>query len=67
MDQTAQTTDFFTPAEAGKAGWRSLGNRVLSCLCVGVSFLTLIPLFSIVFLVVKEGAPLLSWELFTML
>jgi phosphate transport system permease protein len=67
MDQTAQTTDFFTPAEAGKAGWRSLGNRVLSCLCVGVSFLTLIPLFSIVFLVIKEGAPLLSWELFTSL
>ncbi len=68
MDQTIAThsPDFFSDhAISSKAAGRSLGNRVLTTICVGLAFLTLIPLFSIVFLVLKNGLPLLKWSVFT--
>ncbi|MGC1481616.1 MAG: phosphate ABC transporter permease PstA [Chthoniobacterales bacterium] len=59
-------TDFFADQaiSSGTAG-RSFGNRLLTTLCIGLSFLTLIPLFSIVYMLLVKGLPLLSWEVFT--
>jgi len=54
-------------AESTKAIARSLGNRVLSGICITLSLLTLVPLISIVYLVLKNGLPLLSWDVFTQL
>ena len=61
--------DFFhdSQAESTKAIARSAWNRVLSCLCVTLSLLTLAPLVSIVYLVLKNGLPLLGWSVFTQL
>ena len=61
--------DFFhdSQAESTKAIARSFWNRVLSCLCVALSLLTLAPLVSIVYLVLKNGLPLLGWSVFTQL
>jgi len=61
--------NFFQHDEAGSAKMtaRSLWNRFLSALCIALSLLTLVPLVSIVFLVVKNGLPLLSWSVFTQL
>ncbi len=58
-------TDFFSDhaISSGTAG-RSLGNRVLTTICVGLSFLTLIPLFSIVYMLLAKGLPLLSFSVF---
>jgi len=42
-------------------------NTSLNTLCVIVSIAVLIPLFSIVWLVIQKGAPLLSWQLFSQL
>ncbi|MFY8215046.1 MAG: phosphate ABC transporter permease PstA [Chthoniobacterales bacterium] len=60
---------FFEPdsAESTKAMARSLGNRVLSGVCITLSLLTLVPLISIIYLVLKNGLPLLSWSVFTQL
>ncbi len=44
---------------------RIFANRVLSVLCSSVSFLSLIPLFSIVYLVFRNGLPLLRLSVFT--
>jgi phosphate transport system permease protein len=59
--------DFFTDSRPGstKLISRSLWNRILSFICVGLSLLTLIPLVSIVYLVLKNGLPLLKWSVFT--
>lgn len=65
MDNTAVNLDFFSGAESSKAGGRALGNRVLSSICIIVSLLTLIPLFSIIYLLLKNGLPLLSASVFT--
>lgn len=61
--------DFFSndEAESSKAMARSLWNRVLTSLCVALSLLTLVPLVSIVYLVLKNGLPLLNWTVFTQL
>ena len=66
---TTHAPDFFhdDPAESTKAVARSLWNRALTFLCVGLSLLTLVPLVSIVYLVLKNGLPLLKWSLFTQL
>ncbi len=68
MDNT-HAPDFFhdDELESTKAVARSLWNRVLSCLCVALSLLTLVPLVSIVCLVLKNGLPLLKWSVFTQL
>lgn len=59
--------DFFSDSKPGstKLISRSLWNRILSFICVGLSLLTLIPLVSIVYLVLKNGLPLLRWSVFT--
>ena len=62
---TAQPTDFFATAKSARVGVRSLWSKLLSGICVGLALLTLVPLFSIVFLVLKNGLPLLSWCVFT--
>jgi phosphate transport system permease protein len=62
---TAQPTDFFAGADSARSGIRSLWSKLLSVICVGLALLTLVPLFSIIFLVLKNGLPLLSWSVFT--
>ena len=62
---TAQPTDFFASAKGARVGVRSLWSKILSVICVALALLTLVPLFSIVFLVLKNGLPLLSWRVFT--
>lgn len=59
--------DFFgdNSPDATKAISRSLGNRMLTGLCIGLSFLAMVPLISILWLVVKNGLPLLDWSVFT--
>src|SRR5271154_2468611 len=46
---------------------RILRNNFWTALCVTLSFLTLIPLFSIVFLLLQKGLPLLAPSIFTKL
>jgi phosphate transport system permease protein len=46
---------------------RIFRNNLWSVLCIGLSFLTLIPLFSIVFLVLQKGLPLLNLQVATQL
>lgn len=62
---TAITRDFSAVAANGGSRRRSLGNKILNALCVGLAFLTLIPLLSLIFLVLKNGLPLLRWSIFT--
>ncbi|MEO6847370.1 MAG: phosphate ABC transporter permease PstA [Chthoniobacterales bacterium] len=59
--------NFFTRTFHAKTAFRALSNRVLTGLCILFSFLTLVPLFSIIYLVFKNGLPLISWDLFTKL
>ena len=44
-----------------------LRNRFLTGLCIALSLLTLFPLISIVILVIRNGLPLISMNLFTQL
>lgn len=62
---TAITRDFSAVAASGGSRRRALGNKILNALCVGLAFLTLIPLLSLIFLVLKNGLPLLGWSIFT--
>lgn len=48
-----------------KLAGRSLGNRVLTVLCIGLSLVAMIPLGSIIFLLLKNGLPGLSLSVFT--
>jgi phosphate transport system permease protein len=59
--------DFFddNAVESTKMLGRSLGNRILTGLCITLSFAALIPLASILYLVVKNGLPLFDWSIFT--
>jgi phosphate transport system permease protein len=61
----AEPTDFFSGAKAARSRVRSFWSKFLSTICVGLALLTLVPLFSIVFLVLKNGLPLLTWSVFT--
>jgi phosphate transport system permease protein len=61
----AEPADIFSAANSPGSGARSLWSKFLSCICVGLALLTLVPLFSIVFLVLKNGLPLLSLSVFT--
>src|SRR5215217_4430516 len=63
---TLPANDMFSRADAaggtrGRAWW----NRILNVVCVGLAFLALIPLISIIFLLLQKGLPLVSWDLFT--
>lgn len=61
--------DFFrdNDAESTKILGRSLGNRILTGLCIALSFAAMIPLASILYLVAKNGGELLDWSIFTQL
>ena len=61
--------DFFKEdgIESTKLIGRSLGNRLLTGLCIALSFAALVPLASILYLVAKNGLPLLDWSIFTQL
>jgi len=61
--------DFFgdNSVESTKMLGRSLGNRLLTGLCIALSFAALIPLASILYLVVRNGSELLDWSIFTQL
>ena len=50
--------------ESSKIVSRSLGNRVLTFVCIALSFVAFVPLASILYLVVKNGLPLLDWSVF---
>jgi len=63
----ATNPNFFSNAGRQTSPLRLLRNKFLSFLCVAFSLFTLVPLFSIVVLVVKNGLPLLSTSLFTQL
>jgi phosphate transport system permease protein len=63
----ATTENFFSHAGRQTSPLRLLRNKFLSFVCVAFSLLTLVPLFSIVVLVFKNGLPLLSTSLFTQL
>ena len=62
-------SDFFgdNHVESTKMLGRSLGNRLLTGLCIALSFAALIPLASILYLVAKNGLPLLDWSIFSQL
>ena len=59
--------NFFTLHGKGTPPIRLIRNGALTTLCIALSLLTLVPLFSIIMLVVKNGFPLLSCSLFTQL
>jgi phosphate transport system permease protein len=59
--------NFFTLHGKGTPPIRLIRNGALTTLCIALSLLTLVPLFSIIMLVVKNGFPLLSFSLFTQL
>src|SRR6201987_4812840 len=54
-------------ASDARSRQRIFRNRFWSALCIALSFLTLVPLFSIVFLVLQKGFPLLNLQVFTQL
>jgi len=59
--------NFFSKAGKKTSIYRLFRNRFLTGLCIALSLLTLVPLFSIVVLVIQNGFPLLSANLFTQL
>ena len=61
--------DFFDDdaVESTRMLGRSIGNRLLTGLCIALSFAAMIPLASILYLVVKNGSELLDWSIFTQL
>lgn len=64
----SSTEDFFSEHIASsKAKRRTFGNSILSVVCITLSFLTLIPLISILYLLLKNGLPLLQASVFTSL
>lgn len=68
MDPIAShSLDFFDKesAENTKVIARSLTNRILSGICITLSLLTMLPLISIIFLLLKKGLPLLGAGIFT--
>jgi phosphate transport system permease protein len=67
---TTATSSIASPTRSLKAidlhsRSRILRNNFWTILCVGLSFLTLIPLFSIVYLLLQKGLPLLTPSIFT--
>src|SRR6202011_3752415 len=68
MATATSTTEIIgSPLKAvdGRSRSRIFRNSFWSVLCVALSFLTLVPLFSIVFLVLQKGLPLLNLRVFT--
>jgi len=63
-DSIPSPNDFFTKANMASSARRSTFNKFLNGICITLSLLTLVPLFSIVFLVLAKGLPLLSPSVF---
>jgi phosphate transport system permease protein len=59
--------NFFTHGTRKTSPFRLFRNKFLTGLCCALSLLTLVPLFSIVYLVIKNGLSLMSLDLFTQL
>jgi len=59
--------NFFTQEGTKTSVLRLFRNRFLTGLCITLALFTLIPLFSIILLVLKNGLPLFSLSLFTQL
>ena len=57
--------NFFAGEGKSTSVFRLFRNHLLTGLCISLSLLTLVPLFSIVVLVVGNGLPLISTALFT--
>jgi phosphate transport system permease protein len=51
--------------ESSRIVGRSWSNRVLTALCITLTCVALVPLVSLLYLVLKNGLPLLSWSVFT--
>ncbi len=64
MNPVAETSHFFHAASRGSAR-RALTNRLLNVICVAMALFTFVPLVSILFLLLKNGLPLLSWSVLT--
>jgi len=62
---TAPIPHFLTATHGANAGKRSIGNKVLNVLCVALAMLTFVPLISIIYLLIKNGLPLLNLSVFT--
>jgi phosphate transport system permease protein len=60
LTTTAHVTSPSLKARDGRSRRRILSNNIWTFVCVILSFLTLIPLFSIIFLVLQKGLPLLT-------
>ncbi|MEY3480629.1 MAG: hypothetical protein RIQ71_1404 [Verrucomicrobiota bacterium] len=62
----SHSRDFFgdDSPESTKMLGRSFFDRTLTALCILLSFAALVPLSSILYLVVKNGLPLLDWSVF---
>lgn len=63
----SQPFHFFSHHGKKTAVLRLLRNQLLTTLCIILSFLTLVPLFSLLYLLIKKGLPLLSLSVFTQL
>ena len=66
-NSSPMSTNFFAGIGKQTSPWRLLRNRLLTGLCMALSLLTLIPLFSIIILLIQKGMPLLGSSLFTQL
>lgn len=64
-NSSPMAANFFAGVGKQTSPWRLLRNRLLTGLCIALSLLTLIPLFSIIILLVHKGLPLLGSALFT--
>ncbi|MFZ4116333.1 MAG: phosphate ABC transporter permease PstA [Chthoniobacterales bacterium] len=67
MSTTPLSVDFFSRHGKKTSLLRLLRNQLLTALCILLSFVTLIPLFSLLYLLLEKGLPLLSLSVFTKL
>lgn len=58
---------FFHRTEGQTSFFRLFRNQLLTSLCFLLAMVTLIPLGSLIYLLFKEGWPLLNWQIFTKL
>jgi phosphate transport system permease protein len=65
MEASAQAQSLFATPAGGRLWRRKAVNRLMTVLIVAAFIVALIPLFSLLYQVVKRGLPGLSWEFFT--
>ncbi len=64
-DINSQTKGHVDLESSHGSALRLVTNQCLSSLCIGLSFATLIPLFSIVYFILWHGLPHLTWTVLT--